>query len=64
MTPGSFLKCQLQIVECYGHKAVEYGENHDIGITNNLSRQIFLSTLYSEDFAEEPSLSHQWDCFC
>ena len=23
---GHFLKCQLLIVECYGHKAVEYGE--------------------------------------
>ena len=47
MTPGVIFKTS------------EYGEKLllDIGITNNFHWQIFLPILYSEDFAEEPSLS-------
>ena len=48
------LNCHMLIVECYGHKDVEL----DTGITNNFYWQIFLPILHSEDFAEEPSLSH------
>ena len=53
------LNCHLLIVECYGHKAVEYGVKYNlILVSQTIFWQIFLPILYSEDFAEEPSLSH------
>ena len=59
MIPRVIFNCHLLIVECYGRKAVEYGVKYnDIGITNNFYWQIILPILYSEDFAEEPPLSH------
>ena len=41
--PASFLNCQLLIVECYGHKAVEYGVKYNLIL---VSQTIFIE-IYS-----------------
>ena len=37
--PGSFLNCHLLIMECYGHKAVEYGVKYNLIL---VSQSIFI----------------------